>query len=108
MAKERDELLDHAYDGIREYNNPLPKWWLWLFYGTILFAAFYIPWYWLGYALSGPQEYQQEIADARRLYPIMEKETILLALEDITEKLEREKCLQDLEEKIRRLEGGGN
>jgi cytochrome c oxidase cbb3-type subunit 3 len=69
MAKERDELLDHAYDGIREYNNPLPKWWLWLFYGTILFAVFYIPWYWLGFALSGPEEYKQELAEARLLHP---------------------------------------
>jgi cytochrome c oxidase cbb3-type subunit 3 len=69
MPKERDELLDHAYDGIREYNNPLPKWWLWMFYGTILFAAFYNPWYWLGYALSGPEEYRQEVVEAQRLHP---------------------------------------
>ena len=28
-----DELIsDHDYDGIKELNNPMPKWWLWLFY----------------------------------------------------------------------------
>ena len=69
MAQERDELLDHEYDGIREYDNPLPKWWLWLFYGTILFAAFYLPWHWLGYGLSGPREFEQEVAEAQRLHP---------------------------------------
>ncbi len=66
MAEQRDELLDHEYDGIKEYNNPLPRWWLWLFYGTILFAAFYLPWHWLGYGLSGPQEYQEELAAVQR------------------------------------------
>ena len=26
----------HVWDGIRELNTPLPRWWLWLFYATIL------------------------------------------------------------------------
>jgi cytochrome c oxidase cbb3-type subunit III len=34
-------LMDHAYDGIREYDNPLPSWWRMIFIGTIVFAAFY-------------------------------------------------------------------
>ena len=33
----------HTWDGdLREYNNPLPKWWLWLFYITIVFALTYL------------------------------------------------------------------
>jgi cytochrome c oxidase cbb3-type subunit 3 len=33
----------HTWDGdLREYNNPLPKWWLWLFYLTIVFALIYL------------------------------------------------------------------
>jgi len=35
-------LLDHEADGIRELDNKLPRWWVWLFYGTILFAAVYL------------------------------------------------------------------
>src|ERR1051325_11337789 len=35
-------LLDHEYDGIRELDNKLPRWWVWLFYGTIIFAAIYL------------------------------------------------------------------
>src|SRR5208282_6863296 len=31
----------HEWDGIRELNTPLPRWWLWLFYITIAFAFGY-------------------------------------------------------------------
>src|SRR6476620_12063861 len=31
----------HEWDGIRELNTPLPRWWLWLFYATILWAVGY-------------------------------------------------------------------
>jgi cytochrome c oxidase cbb3-type subunit 3 len=43
MSKEpsEDRLLDHEYDGIREYDNPLPRWWLWIFWATIAFAVLY-------------------------------------------------------------------
>lgn len=67
MAKKRDELLDHDYDGIREYDNPLPGWWTGLFYGTIVFAAIYIPYYYLGFGLTSAQEYEEELAEAKTL-----------------------------------------
>ncbi|MGD9887739.1 MAG: cytochrome-c oxidase, cbb3-type subunit III [Halothiobacillaceae bacterium] len=36
------ETTGHVWDGdLREYNNPLPRWWLWAFYATILFAVVY-------------------------------------------------------------------
>lgn len=38
----RDELLDHDADGIFEFDNDLPRWWLYGFYLTILFAALYL------------------------------------------------------------------
>jgi len=34
-------LLTHSYDGIREYDNPLPGWWKSIFIGSIMFAVFY-------------------------------------------------------------------
>jgi len=36
-----DRLLDHNYDGIQEYDNPLPRWWVGLFWATIVFAVLY-------------------------------------------------------------------
>lgn len=32
----------HEWDGIKELNNPLPRWWLWVFYATIVFSVFYV------------------------------------------------------------------
>ncbi len=36
------ELTDHAYDGIQEYDNPLPGWWKWMFVGSIVYSLFYL------------------------------------------------------------------
>jgi cytochrome c oxidase cbb3-type subunit 3 len=34
------QTTGHAWDGdLQEYNNPLPRWWLWSFYGTIVFCG---------------------------------------------------------------------
>ena len=66
MAKSHDPLLNHSYDGIQEYDNPLPLWWTWLFYGTIIFAVVYIPYYAVGWGLSTADEYNQEMAAASK------------------------------------------
>lgn len=42
MAPKSDELLDHEADGIREFDNQLPRWWLYGFYFTIVFSAVYM------------------------------------------------------------------
>ena len=36
---------DHTYDGIEEFDNPLPGWWKWLFIASIAFAPFYWMYY---------------------------------------------------------------
>ena len=65
-----DKLLaGHDYDGIQELDNKLPKWWLWLFYVTIIFAAIYV----LRYHVTGwgplqEEEYSIAMADAKMKY----------------------------------------
>ena len=39
---EKDRLLDHSYDGIQEYDNPMPRWWLLTFAATIVFSVIYV------------------------------------------------------------------
>ena len=39
---ETDQTMGHAFDGIEEYDNPLPKWWFMLFVGTIVFSIAYL------------------------------------------------------------------
>ncbi|ANK12971.1 cytochrome-c oxidase, cbb3-type subunit III [Erythrobacter neustonensis] len=39
------ETVGHEWDGIEELNTPLPRWWLYTFYATIVFAAVYVVFY---------------------------------------------------------------
>ncbi|MFO8231176.1 MAG: c-type cytochrome [Longimonas sp.] len=38
-----DELMQgHHYDGIQEYDNPMPGWWIWLLWATVAFSVVYV------------------------------------------------------------------
>jgi cytochrome c oxidase cbb3-type subunit 3 len=67
-SRDPDKLLDHDYDGIKEFDNPLPKWWLWLFYGCIIWSAIYVPWAHLGGHLPGA-EYEADVKEAEAAHP---------------------------------------
>jgi cytochrome c oxidase cbb3-type subunit 3 len=43
----KDEIIDHGqdYDGIKEYDNPLPRWFLLMFYCSIIFSFWYTAYY---------------------------------------------------------------
>ena len=60
----KDRFLGgHEYDGIRELDNKLPRWWVWLFIITIVFAAVYLAGYLVaGWWPSQSKEYDQEMA----------------------------------------------
>src|SRR6266581_2412298 len=82
-------LLDHEADGIRELDNKLPRWWVWLFYLTVIFSAVYLGFYHVfakGSLASNGQmiaEYQAEmkIGDAIKSASIAKFETAIGTLE---------------------------
>jgi cytochrome c oxidase cbb3-type subunit III len=41
-ATKQDRLIEHSYDGIQEYDNPMPRWWLLTFAATIIFSVIYL------------------------------------------------------------------
>lgn len=51
-----DRLMSHSYDGIMEYDNPMPGWWVWMFTASIIFCVPYVMWYHLG---AGPSIYEK-------------------------------------------------
>ncbi|MDO4699128.1 MAG: cytochrome-c oxidase, cbb3-type subunit III [Moraxella sp.] len=44
-ALEEDGTTGHSYDGIKEYDQPLPKWWLWVFFATLFWGLGYFVFY---------------------------------------------------------------
>ena len=40
--RQEDGTTGHTFDGIQELDNPLPAWWLWMFFASIVFAALYL------------------------------------------------------------------
>ena len=72
MSAEPDEIAELPradgahHDGIGEEDNPIPPWWWWTFFATVLFAAFYIPYYMLT-GWSQVSQYTQQVERARAL-----------------------------------------
>lgn len=66
-----DRLLDHEYDGIQEYDNPMPRWWVNIFWVTIVFAALY--WFDVGPFGTGKgriARYEAEMAAFAAAHPV--------------------------------------
>jgi cytochrome c oxidase cbb3-type subunit 3 len=62
MSEREDDLLQHDFDGIKELDNLLPRWWLYLFYATIAISVLYMAFYHVlrvGYLQD--DEYRQEM-----------------------------------------------
>jgi cytochrome c oxidase cbb3-type subunit 3 len=62
MEREEDIMLDHDYDGIKELDNVLPPWWVYLFYGTIIFALVYLVRFHVMNEYDQEQEFKNEVA----------------------------------------------
>ena len=66
IEEEQDIILDHNYDGIKELDNSLPPWWIYMFYATILFAVVYLIRFEVMGGDTPEMEYEKAVAQARR------------------------------------------
>jgi cytochrome c oxidase cbb3-type subunit 3 len=69
------QILEHDYDGIREYDNPLPGWWKFLFLISVVFSAWYVVYYHWGNGESVQAQYDREMLE---LYDLQAKEILKL------------------------------
>jgi len=65
IEEEGEIILDHNYDGIKELDNRLPPWWVYLFYITIVFGVIYLVRFHIFNDYDQELEYEQEMAAAR-------------------------------------------
>ncbi|EDM36792.1 cytochrome c, mono- and diheme variant [Pedobacter sp. BAL39] len=65
ISAEKDLMMDHKFDDIAELDNPTPAWFMFLFYGTIIFAIGYLLNYHVfGYGKLQEDEYVVELQEA--------------------------------------------
>ena len=58
----------HAYDGIEEFDNPLPGWWKWMFVGSCVFSVFYAMYFHMGApGRTVEAQYERALAENTRL-----------------------------------------
>lgn len=96
------EEMHHSFDGIVEYNNPLPQWWTMMFYGTIVFALLYFALYpGLG-AYKGAlgwtavKQWEQEVEKADNRYDRIFKDYAKVSMEELAKDPEAIKVGQRL------------
>jgi cytochrome c oxidase cbb3-type subunit 3 len=65
VEDESQLLLDHDYDGIKELDNNLPTWWVYLFYGCIIFAVVYLVRFEIMDGDNQEMELKKEMAQAK-------------------------------------------
>ena len=65
IEQEDEIVLDHNYDGIKELDNSLPPWWVYMFYATIIFGVVYLIRFHILDGDSQAVEYDKAVAEAR-------------------------------------------
>lgn len=71
---EPEKLLDHDYDGIQEFDNPMPRWWVLTFWATFVFAGGYLFHYHIVH--KGPSVAETYAADMREAREIEAKRAL--------------------------------
>ena len=99
---ETEETLGHNFDGIEEYDNPLPKWWLYMFIATIIFSLIYLALYpglgsfkgFLGWTQEN--QWQAEVESAEATYGPLYAELAATPVETLAQNTEAMKMGQRL------------
>ena len=78
----QDILTDHMYDGIQEYDNPLPGWWVWLFVASFFFAILY--WFYFHMGIEGRSIHDQYNNSVAAYYEQKFEEIGELAIDEAT------------------------
>ena len=99
---ETEEKMGHAFDGIEEYDNPLPKWWFHMFMATVVFAVIYAVLYptlgnyqgLLGWSSAG--QWEAEVAEADEKYTPIFKAYAAKPIEELAQDAEAMKVGQRL------------
>ena len=65
IDQEEEIILDHNYDGIKELDNSLPPWWVYMFYATIVFAVVYLVRFEVMDGDNQVTEYNNAVAEAK-------------------------------------------
>lgn len=65
IDQEEEIVLDHNYDGIKELDNSLPPWWVYMFYATIIFAVVYLVRFHVLDGNDQETEYKIAVAEAK-------------------------------------------
>ena len=69
-----ENVMDHEYDGIVELDNALPPWWLYMFYGTIIFSIIYVIMFFGMGKFNQQDELKAEYAEAAEKIEAYQKE----------------------------------
>jgi cytochrome c oxidase cbb3-type subunit III len=86
ITEEEKLLLDHDYDGIKELNNKIPPWFMAIFYGTIIWTAFYlVDYHILGSGNVQEDEYAVEVQEAAMQREILNKSGLLVNEDNVTQ-----------------------
>ena len=99
---ESDTTTGHNWDGIEEYNNPMPKWWFYMFVLTMVWGIGYFVAYpgfgetkgMLGWSSKG--QYEQEVKKANDEFGAIYKKYANMPIEQVADDAEARKIGQNL------------
>jgi len=106
-------LLDHDYDGIQELDNKLPRWWVWLFNLSIVFALIYLIYFHVakkGMLMADEYRHESSIGDVIKSNAVAQFELKMGSLQPSTDPLilaEGQETFKNLCLPCHRADGGG-